>query len=151
MSNIVDRLTTEDKDVLCAMSDAGGQRQAGEIENKVPHLDRRAIHYRLNKLEEMGLLDRQKQGDDRMAPVLYTLSDLGADVAQDVVYDHETVRDELQHLREQHRQLIEAVSHLQDTYNELEEQVEEMDVYVQKNATDIQGVKRFLDDRFDVS
>jgi predicted nuclease with TOPRIM domain len=86
-----------------------------------------------------------------MSPVVISVTALGEQVASELEYDHETVRDEVQHLRDQHRQLIEGVSHLQDTYDELEEQVDEIDMSVEKNATDIQGVKRFLDDRFDVS
>jgi predicted MarR family transcription regulator len=148
--SVIDEMTVEDKDVLVAV-DNHGEGNASEFANMLPDLDTRAVHYRSEKLENMGLVTREKQGRSQMSPVVISVTALGEQVASELEYDHETVRDELQHLRDQHRQLIEGVSHLQDTYDELDEQVDEIDMCVEKNATDIQGVKRFLDDRFDVS
>lgn len=155
--SLQDDLATEDKDVLVAIERHGAGR-AGDFADVLPDLDTRGVHYRTEKLTELGLVTREKQGDGQMSPVEITVTELGSQVAEELQYDHETVREELKKLRSQHRELIEAYSHQQDVIQELQaenqrlqDELADLEHAVDRNAEGIAGVKRFLSDRFESS
>jgi len=111
------------------------------------------IHYRLNQLEDAGLVETWKDEDaggrGALAPRRARLTDEGEEFLELVAEEDgapDTVEERLDRLEKQLGQMRDTYGTVKQRIVELEEEVEEHDEDLDDLAEDIRDIRRFLDD-----
>lgn len=152
MSGVKDRLSDEDKDVL-EMIDRSAKAgpRARDVRDTVEWTeDTRAVHYRFSKLADMGLIEKRKEGDDKMSPVRVFLTDLGADIVDDVdTKEQKSLEERVKVIEDKQEQFRTVYTEVKRRIMEIEDDLDQYDDDLDDLNEDIWGVKRFLDEQLD--
>lgn len=150
MSGVREKMTDEDKDVLRLIWESHSKPQASDIAEIMAWADdTRAAHYRSNKLADLGLVEKHKQGDSRLSPVRFGTTNLGEDIAKEISdeeSEHEGIRERMDRLEDQLEAQQRTYSTVKRRIVEMEDEIDSHDADLDSIAQDVKAIQNYLED-----